>query len=299
MSTTDPATRRHRDVAGQRGNRTQLWLGMLGLTLVALGAAALGVGASLLVEDLRHGVIDDVFDDRTVRMESHPGALPALTFGGIGCLLFGVWTYRRAIHRFRGGELPWPLPGAVGLLAFSVGFIALVPSWLAPLDVGRSIDPVFDESTPWGTGSWILYRAPIWLPVLLVAASLLAAWCSWHAHRTRSALATERDRLLATGRRVPGTVRDVAVRTSSNDVGGRTVVGALVTVAFSDASGTVRSLERFLPGTAAEVARIRDADVLYDPLRPEASTSTFVALRRPALPGDWIGPSAKERRRAR
>lgn len=298
MSTTDPAAQRHDEVVGQRGSARQLQLGLAGLVLLAAGAAAFGVAFSILAEEVRHTVLDDAFDDRATRLTSAPWSLPVCFVVGFAAIALGALLYRRAILRYRGGERPWPLPGATGVIAFSCGFIALVPQWLAPVEVGSSPDSVFGGEATWGTGSWIAYRATIWLPLLLVALSALACWRALRAHGADRSAAQERDRLLAVGRRTQGTVHELAVRTTSDDTGGRRVVGALVTIRFTDDAGTARHLERYVSASTVEVSSIRDVEVLYDPLRPDATTSIYLTFRPVPLPSDWVGPTAKERRRA-
>jgi hypothetical protein len=258
--------------------------------IVAVGCAvALGIMIGATVEDLRHSIIDSVFDERESEPMLWGPATPAVlwilgTFGLLGSAATASWS----IDAYRGGERT-PVVLAPVLSAVVVAVVAIdATGWLEPLRVGTRVDPVFHHDVPWNAGSWVAYTADIWLPVLLVIA--LAGGIvvvAVHNRRLREQRRL-RTRLLREGHRVPGAIVGLAARTATNDVGQRSVVGTTVDVRFTDASGIVHRISRSM--------RRRDVlaggfvvEVLYDPARPGDDDAVFLAFDRDPDPPEWIG----------
>lgn len=187
-----------------------------------------------------------------------------------------VVARRERRRRFEGR--PAALLTAIGASALAVACAAALGIMIGDLaeDMRHSvIDSVFDdrESGPtfWGLGT----------PALVVVGALVR-------NRRLRAQRMLRTRLLTDGRRAPGTMTHVAPRTTTNDVGQRTVIGATVDVRFTDDDGVERRVSRFTternltPGPGG-------AEVLYDPLDPAEERSIFVAFVRDPLPSEWVG----------
>jgi hypothetical protein len=120
-----------------------------------------------------------------------------------------------------------------------------------------------------------------------VIAALVTGYAIKYNRRLRRQIA-DRNRLLTEGRKVPGAITDVSIRTSQNDQGHRSVVGADVVVKFTDLQGTDRWVTRRAENRSA-IPTSDTALVLFDPLRPEADDLIFVAFEPDPLPSDWIG----------
>ncbi|RNL64350.1 hypothetical protein EFK50_07430 [Nocardioides marmoriginsengisoli] len=277
---------------GQLGNQRLLMIGTT--ALIALGAAAVFAGAtgSMLVDEMRHGVIDSIFDDRRALAERHPYLLPAGVIAAVLGGLAGLPLYTWAITRYRGGERPWLLPAPVAVLGFTAGFIAVVPAWTGPLKVGTRVDPTFHHDRDWGWASWVAYAAPVWVPVLLLAGSALTVRWAVQSARARAASVRERDRLLLHGARVAGEVTEVRVHLSSDDTGSSRPAGATVTVRYPDSEGQNRWVTRYTRSTDLRVGA-GAVEVLFDPLRPDEESSIFVAFQREPLAADWIGAKSR------
>ena len=289
MSLIDPAVSRNESLRKQQGQQRMLTLGLTALAIIGIAALASGAAMSALFDEMRHGTIDSIFDDRQTLIEGHMFLLPAgVTFGIMG-VLGGVALYVWAITRYLGGETPWLLPAPVGVVGFTIGYTALVPAWTGPLEVGKRVDPSFGHDRDWGWGSWILYSSAVWVPLLLLAISAVVVLWAKRTSQARVALRAERDRLLVEGMRVPGDATEVRVHMSNDDTGSSRPAGATVTVRYLDAQSRPRWVERFTRSTELQVGPAA-VEVLFDPLRPDEAKSVFVAFRREPLPSDWIGP---------
>lgn len=290
MGVTDPVAARREQLRRFEGRPAVLVSGMGAAALAVSCAAALGIMIGDLAEDIRHSVIDSVFDDR----ESGPTfwglGTPAYlwilgTFGLLGSTALANWS----IRAYRGGERP-PIvlvPALFAVVATTVSVEAT--RWLEPLEVGTRVDPVFHKDLPWNAWSWVAYAADVWFPtVVVIAAALVIVGAVLHNRRLR-AQRMLRTRLLNDGRRAPGTMTHVAPRTATNDVGQRTVVGATVDVRFTDDDGVERQVSRYTternltPGPSG-------VEVLYDPRDPSDERSIFIAFVRDPLPSEWVGP---------
>ena len=218
--------------------------------------------------------------------------LPVLfTVGTFGLIVAGATT-RYLIDLYRGGEKTPMLQTPAALWLVALGLYLSSRSWTDPLAVGRKVDPVFHEDDTWGTFAWIMYRADIWLPLLVV---VIAVWTTAYAVRHNRRLRTQiadRNRLLTAGRRIDGTITNVAVQTSKNDQGQSRVVGAEVIVKFTDLHGTERWVTRRTTSRSEIRAATTAVQVLFDPLRPEDDDLIFVAFYPDPRPGDWIGTVA-------
>lgn len=288
MSLIDPAVERYDAIAKHRGSPKMRTVTVAGLLLISLSGLALGFAFGLLAGELRHSVIDSVFDDRDTMIESRLFVMPALMTTGIFGLIAGLAGYYWAGRRYLGGEHPWPLPAPVGVVAVTLGFSAATLTWLAPLKVGTQVDPTFGHDQAWGWGSWIAYRMDLWIPLLLALASFTVIRWAVQTVRARVLARRERDRLLVEGVRVPGDLVDVRVQVSSDGDGSSRVIGATVTVRYLDHAHQQRWVERFTPDAALQVGP-GGAVVLYDRDQPGADQLIFVAFRREPLPSDWIG----------
>jgi len=289
MSIADPVVER-RERRRRREGRPALLVAIIAAIVVAVACAvALGIMIGATAEDIRHSIIDSVFDERelgpTFWGPGTPGYLWILgTFGLLGSAAAASWS----IDAYRGGERT-PVVLAPALAALVVAVVAVdATSWLTPLRVGTRVDPVFHHDVPWNAGSWVAYAANVWLPALLVvtvAGGIVIV--AMHNRRLR-AQRMLRDRLLREGHRVPGVIVGLAARTATNDVGQRSVIGATVDVRFADADGVVHRLSRS--------TRRRDVltggfavEVLFDPARPDDDDAVFLAFDRDPLPVEWVG----------
>lgn len=290
MSVTDPVVARRERRRRFEGRPAALLSAIGAATLAAACAVALGIMIGDLAEDIRHSIIDSVFDDR----ESGPTfwglGTPAYlwilgTFGLLGSTALANWS----IRAYRGGEQP-PAVLVPALFAVVATVVALgATTWLEPLEVGTRVDPVFHEDLPWNAGAWVAYAADVWFPIVVGVVAALVAVGAVVRNRRLRAQRMLRTRLLKDGRRAPGTMTHVAPRTTTNDVGQRTVIGATVDVRFTDDDGVERRVSRFTternltPGQGG-------VEVLYDPLDPAEERSIFVAFVRDPLPSEWVGP---------
>ena len=292
MSTMDPiAARRAKRLS--RAGRPGLLVGAVVAGLAQLGAAfCFGVGVGTMVDLMRNGVINSVFADQDPMENGFLGAatLPVLfTVGTFGLFVTGATT-RYLLDLYRGGEKLPMLQTPTVLWVIALGLYLDSRGWTDPLAVGIAVDPVFHTDDTWSAFAWVMYRADIWLPALaVVIAALTTAYAIRHNRRLRTQIA-DRTRLLSSGRTVDGTITNVDVRTSKNDQGQRTVVGAEVIVKFTDLHGTDRWVTRRT--TSREIPTDSTARVLFDPLQPENEDLIFVAFHADPRPGDWIGTIA-------
>jgi hypothetical protein len=287
MSTIDPVSARRATRLRRAGARRFLAAATACAAAAAVCAFLLGLGIGEMANMLRHSVIDSVFDDRD----------PMPTFWGIGTIgylwmlgpvgtIAGSAAAAWLLDAYRGGEPQPPVLAPIATCAVAVAVALNARTWLAPLEVGVRLDPVFHEDEGWGVFGWIAYYADLWFPALVaVVAVLVVVFAIGDRRRLRRRLA-DRDRLLAAGRRVKGTVTEAVVRTAANDQGQLSVVGVKVTVKFTDDQGVERWVTRLsrdrntMSGTA---------EVLFDPRRPGDDDLIFVALQRDPLPADWLG----------
>ncbi|WP_022892636.1 hypothetical protein [Agromyces subbeticus] len=291
MKLEDPVAERRERRRRLEGRPALLALIIVAVVVATGCAVALGIMIGATAEDIRHSIIDSVFDDRESGPVFWRPATPAVlwilaTFGLLGSAASASW----AIDAYRGGERT-PVVLAPALAAVVVTVVAIdATSWLEPLQVGTRVDPVFHHDVPWNAGSWVAYTANVWLPVLLivaVAAGLVVV--AVHNRRLREQRML-RTRLLRDGEgdRVPGMLVGVTARTATNDVGQRSVVGATVEVRFTDAAGVGHRISRS--------TRRRDVlsggiavEVLYDPARPDDERAVFLAFDRDPTPAEWVG----------
>ncbi len=126
---------------------------------------------------------------------------------------------------------------------------------------------------------------------MVVIAALTTAYAVRHNRRLRTQIA-DRNRLLTAGRRIDGTITNVAVQTSKNDQGQTRVVGAEVIVKFTDLHGTERWFTRRTTSRSEIPSSTTGVQVLFDPLHPEDDDLIFVAFYPDPRPGDWIGTVA-------
>lgn len=295
MSTVDPIAAR-RAKRQQRTGRPGFLVGAIIGGVAQLGAAVcLGLAIGVMVEMLRSDVTNSFFaDDDPVMEDGFLGlaTMPVLfTVGTFGLVVISAIT-RYLIGAYRGGEKQPILQTPATVWAVAAGVFLSARSWKAPNDVGMKIDPVFHEDKSWSTFGWIMYRADIWLPALAVVIAVLTTlYAVKHNRRLRAQIA-DRNRLLTAGRKVPGQITNIAVRTSQNDEGQRSVVGAEVVVKFTDLQGTERWVTRQARNRSAMPTTTDAVLVLFDPQRPEADDLIFVSFTPDPLPGDWIGTVA-------
>lgn len=262
---------------------------IIGAVAQAVCAFVLGRGIGALVEVLRHTFTDSVFDER-VPYPTYWGPATIgilLVVGGIGMVVAAGVTWS-LVDRYRGGEKRPALLAPLGVSAVAAGVVVDSRSWIKPLEVGTKVDTAFHTDESWSVFGWIAYYADIWFPALLVViAVLFVVFGIKHNRRLKQQIA-DRTRLLTEGRRVEGEITEVTIRTSQNDQGQRTIVGADIVVKFADAHGTDRWVTRrsndrsAMPGTGY-------AEVLFDPMRASEEDLIFVAFHRDPAPGDWIG----------
>ncbi|KRC61158.1 hypothetical protein ASE14_09525 [Agromyces sp. Root81] len=255
----------------------------------AVCAVALGIMIGATAEDIRHSIIDSVFDDRDGGPVFWGVATPAYLWimGTFGLLASGAgasWL----IDGYRGGEpVPFILPPAIALVVAAVVTVDAT-TWLEPLRVGTRVDPEFHHDETWDAGSWVAYAANIWVPILLVVVAAAGiVFAVLHSRRLREQRML-RTRLLRDGYRVRGVIRSVAPRTATNDVGQRTVIGATVVVAFVDADGVERRVTRLVRRRDL-VPLLSGVEVLSDPTRPGDERSTFLSFDRDPAPAEWVG----------
>jgi MFS family permease len=286
----DPSASRRAKRQRRAGDRRFLAAAIAVAAVMVACAFLLGLAIATTADMLRHFSIDSSFDDR----EPFPmfwgvGTIGYLWILGTFGLVVGSTMAAHLIDVYRGGEQQPRILASLAACAVAVAVVVDAPTWLAPLAVGVNLDPVFHEDTPWNAFEWIAYYADLWLPTLVVViAGLVVAYSVRHYRRLRRQL-SDRDRLLAEGRRTGGVVTGVTVRTTVNDQGQRSVVGADVTVMFIDVHGVERWVTRFssdrsaMPGTGF-------AEVLFDPLRPGDQDLIFVSFHPEPAPAEWIGP---------
>lgn len=291
MKLEDPVVERRERRRRLEGRPALLALIIVAVVVATGCAVALGIMIGATAEDIRHSIIDSVFDERESGPvfwgPATPGVLWILaTFGLLGSAASASW----AIDAYRGGERT-PVVLVPALAAVVVTVVAIdAPSWLEPLQVGIRVDPVFHHDVPWNAGSWVAYTANVWLPVLLIVAVaggiVVVVVHNRRLHEQRML----RTRLLREGEgvRVPGVLVGVTARTATNDVGQRSVVGATVEVRFTDAAGVRHRVSRS--------TRRRDVlsggivvEVLYDPARPDDESAVFLAFDRDPTPAEWVG----------
>lgn len=287
MSTTDPNDALRAKRLRRTGDPRFLVAAIAVSAVVAVSAVLLGLAIAATAEMLRHFAIDSTFDDR----------VPFPTFWGHGTLGY-LWTLGTAgtltgsiavsslFGAYRGGEQQPRLLASLTACAIATAVMADAPTWLEPLQVGIKLDPEFHEDTPWSVFGWIAYYADIWFPgIVLLIAVLVVAHSIRHYRRLRSQIA-DRERLFVDGRRTKGVVTGVALRTTVNDQGQRSILGSEVTVKFTDHLGVERWVMRFNRGRAAIPAF---PEVLFDPVRPGDDDLIFVSFHPDPTPPDWIG----------
>lgn len=289
MSVTDEAVAR-RERRRRLEGRPALLVATVAATAVAIACAvALGIMIGATAEDIRHSVIDSVFDDRESGPTFWGAGTPAYlwilgTFGLLGSAAAASWS----IDRYRGGErTPVVLAPALFAVVTTV-VVADAATWLEPLRVGTRVDPESHHDVPWNAGSWVAYTADVWLPALLIVVAVLGiAIVAVHNRRLREQRML-RTRLLRDGSRVFGTILRVAPRTATNDVGQRSIVGATVEVRFTDADGADHRLSRSTSRRDL-VAGSNLVEVLYDPQHPGDERNVFLAFDRDPVPAEWVG----------
>ncbi|ANN17303.1 hypothetical protein SD37_17720 [Amycolatopsis orientalis] len=279
MNTVDPERARHDRVERWRGNRRVLVGAIVASAVTLVCGFVAGHGFGTLIELLRTSAIDSVFDDRGDG--ETPYGMVWGTFAFVACLgaaTFAASAVRRYLGRPSGPMFPVVLVFAAGTLGIWVSS----RDWLPPLAVGTAVDPVFHEDEKWGFWAWLMYYADWWVPAFLFVLTSLILWYAIGVERRDAELARTRERLLRHGRRVPAEIADVKLRLGGDESGTR-VVGADVTVSFTDLAGVKRWVTRRTRDTT-----IGTAEVLFDPMRPADEKSIFVALRRHPTPGDWL-----------
>lgn len=289
MSTIDPADAQRTKRLQRAGDRRFLaWAVVVGAVMAA-GAFLLGLAIASTADLLRHFTIDSTFDDRV----PYPMFWGAATLGilwslGMAGTLIGSMTGTWLIDTYRGGEQQPRILTSLAACAVAAAVVLDAPTWLAPLEVGVERDPVFHEDKPWSVFGWAAYYADLWVPGLaVVIAGLVVAYAIQHYRALRHQIA-DRSRLLREGRRTRGAVTGVKLRTTTNDQGQRSIVGADVTVRFTDAHGAERWVVRFSRGRAS-IPSIGFAQVLFDPQRPGEDELIFVSFHPDPTPPEWIG----------
>ncbi|MGY6653491.1 hypothetical protein ACXIZN_15090 [Amycolatopsis sp. TRM77291] len=279
MNTVDPAKARHDRLERWRGDR-RLLVGAILASVVTLACGFLaGHGFGALFEQFRTMVIDSIFDDRG---DGEPPYGPIWgTFGLLGCLAAGNLA-SVAMRRYHGRRSGPAFPAVLAFAAGTLGFRESSRGWLPPLAVGTAVDPVFHEDEKWGIWAWFLYYADLWAPAFLLVLTSLVLWYAIRLSRQQAELARTRERLLRYGRRVPAAIVEVKVRRGGDESGTR-VVGADVTVSFTDLAGVRHWVTRRTGDTA-----IAGAEVLFDPAAPGDDKKIFVALRRHPALSDWL-----------
>lgn len=252
-------------------------------------AVALGIMIGATAEDIRHSIIDSIFDDRDGNPVFWGVGTPAYlwvigTFGLLGFAATGSWL----IDVYRGGEkAPFILAPAI-LLVVAAVVTADASTWLEPLQVGVRVDPEFHHDVAWDAGSWVAYAADAWIPALLVVVACLGVAFAVAHSRSLRRQRTLRTRLLHEGHRSRGVIRSVAARTATNDVGQRVVVGAAVVVGFVDAEGIEREVTRLVRRRDL-IPLVSGVEVLFDATRPDDERRTFLAFDEDPLPAEWVG----------
>ena len=289
MSIADPVVERRERRRRWEGRPALLALIVVAV-IVAVGCAvALGIMIGATVEDIRHSIIDSVFDERESEPMFWGPATPAIlwilgTFGLLGSAATASWS----IDAYRGGERA-PVVLVPALSAVVVAVVAIdATGWLEPLRVGTRVDPVFHHDVPWNAGSWVAYTADVWLPVLLILAVAGGIVVVTLHNRRLLEQRRLRTRLLREGRRVPGRIVGMAARTATNDVGQRSVVGATVDVRYTDAAGVGHRLSRSIRRRDVLAGGLA-VEVLFDPARPGDDEAVFLAFDPDPDPSEWIG----------
>jgi hypothetical protein len=292
MNTTDPAAVRRQRQQRYTGNPSILAAAIAGATLKVVCGFVLGLAIGASVDLLRHSIIDSVFDDRLAYPTYWRPATFGILFviGAIG-LAAASTVSSKLIDLYRGGEKQPVLLTPLAFCAIAAGIVADAVTWLEPLEVGTTLDPAFHHDKPWSAFGWIMYYADIWFPVLAILVALaVVGYSIKHNRRLRQQIA-DRIRLLAEGSRVEGTITEVTIRTSQNDQGHRSIVGADITVKFTDPLGVDHWVKRLSRNRSA-MPGPGFAEVLFDPQRPEVDELIFVTFERDPGPGDWIGTIA-------
>lgn len=290
MGVTDPVVARRERRRRFEGRPALLVSAIGAAALAVVCAAALGIMIADLAEDIRHSIIDSVFDER----ESGPTfwglGTPAYlwilgTFGLLGSTALTRWS----IRAYRGGERPPVVLAPVLFAVVATMVTAGATRWLEPLEVGTRVDPVFHDDRSWNAGSWVAYAADVWFPVVVIIVAAAVIVGAVIRNRQLRAEQMLRTRLLEHGGRAPGTMTRVVPRTATNDVGQRSVVGATVDVRFTDDDGVERQVSRYTTERTLTPG-MGDVQVLYDSLDPADERSVFLAFVRDPLPSEWVGP---------
>lgn len=280
MSTTDPARQRRARLDQQRGRFAMVYVGYA-LTIVLAYVGGLGVMS--LVGLMRESMLLPGSSD-----DDSPWLVMTMVLAFVAAIVAVTTARRDKVARAR--VLASRLPGLVGWVAFTVATFVGESRWRDPAVVGES-PGFFDEdpADPWGFDSWFLYRLDL-LPYLSVAITLLVAWWWWRTEQREGQLSADRDRLLASGRQVTGTITEAKIHHSTDDSGSRRVTGATATVRFADASGVDRWVTR-RTSDASGIAPGFPAQVLFDPMAPGDLERIFVAFLPDPDPSDWIPES--------
>ncbi|MFJ8911203.1 hypothetical protein [Amycolatopsis sp. NPDC102389] len=279
MNTVDPAKARHDRLERLRGDRRLLVGAILASAVVLVCGFFAGRGFGDLVEQFRTMAIDSVFDDRGDGMPPY-GPMWG-TFGLLGCVAAGGLT-RAALRRYQGRSSGPAFPVVLAFAAGTLGLWYSSRDWLPPLAVGTAVDPVFHSDEKWGFWAWLMYYADRWAPAFLFVLTMLALWYTIQGSRQHAELARTRERLLRHGWRVPARIVEVKLLLGGDESGTR-VVGANVTVMFTDGAGVRHWVTRRTRDTA-----IATAEVLFDPASPGDDKKIFVAFRRHPALSDWL-----------
>ena len=238
MSTVDPIDARRRREAARIGSPAAMTGVMIGLLLIAFGAA-LEMRALLAFAEL-----DSM---------GATGEPPLAVFGmilGLPLLIIGFLVHAGASRRFTGRLLSAPVvgPGSILFVGLSAG------AWWG----------VFSLTSP--GAFWLI---PVGLSILAAILLLIGAIARARRRSQQGVLA----RVLAHGQIVPG----VIVEIPEIDAASGGLIGT-VTVRFTDAAGTDRWVtktgqwpRRDLPATGDS------ASVLYDPSRPADTSLIWLA----------------------
>jgi len=290
MSIVDPVALRRKNRYERAGRRGFLVAAVGGAVVMAVAAFLLGLAVGWLAGDFRHMLINSVFDDRE-RMPTYwgPATLGLLWSVGIFGVMVSALVTLWLIDAYRGDERPLLLLPPLGLCGVAAGVVVDSQRWLAPLKVGMEVDPVLShEDKPWDVFAWAAYYSQIWFPILAVVLAALVVLGSFRFNRRVGRQIAERTRLLRDGRRTKGRITDVALRTSTNDQGQRSVVGADVVVNYTDNQG----IERWVTRRSRDHAIMSgsgSAQVLYDPLWVDDDNLVFVSFHPDPYPPEWIG----------
>jgi hypothetical protein len=271
VSTIDPVEAqrvRAERLKGSRRAAFEVGVGLLGL--VAAGVLG-GYAMASFLDPFRVMVLNSVYSGWESRMPPwFATAFPAIVASTLAVWLHS-WASRRYLGR-RGAAAGEPL--VLWLIGFAAGSWFGGLSFTDPDAVGVSPDPVFDTSTRWGVGAWIVYHAWWWGPTLatlLLPAVIVGRIAGRARRRRREALIAG---LLVAGRRTPGEV--TAAPSPPSEAADR-YFGSW-TVKFTDLYGQNRWVTRSSAFSVATPPRVGDTvTVLYDPNAPGDTTRILLA----------------------